>query len=150
MLAGQQAPTVAEQLIQGVPYTDGPRVIFRPSFAVTLQEVRDKLSGVSVHGRATLILDGKDIHLQDVTLESASALVIHACSGAEVSVTGTLAGNEGFVLRELTHAEKQSPETPEVLKMRGYRYVNCGALCFTFDTPGNYEVDLAAHAAPES
>lgn len=132
-----------EQLIQGIPYTDGPRVILRPSFAMTLAEGREKLTGGRLSGPSTLILDGPDIRLQDVVLEDGAALVVKACPGAMVSLTGTLSGAPGYKLQVLTQAELLDEAVPAPLKMRGYRFVNEGERVLRFDTPGVYEVDLS-------
>ncbi len=118
----------------------GPRVLLRPSFALTLNDVREKISGGSVSDEATLILDGEGIRLENVTLAGRSALVIHACPGANVLVKNRAIENEGFEIVQLTEAELVDPNTPEYLRIRGYRIENRAAEIYTFDQPGNYTV----------
>lgn len=138
--AGAKVETATEELILGVPFTKGPKVLFRPSFAMTLAEGRAKISGGSVSDEATLILDGQDITLEDVELSGSSALVVKACTGAKVTVKGSFR-NAGFELVKLTDAELARAEVPEYLKIRGFRFENRGAAIYEFDQPGEYVVE---------
>ncbi len=140
-VAGMKVETAAEELILGVPFTLGPKVIPRPSFALTLAEGRGKVSGGSISGEATLILDGADITLENVELSGKSALIVKACEGAKVTVKGAFE-NEGFELVELTEAERSAEsDVPEYLKIRGYKFVNRGAEIHEFAEPGEYVVE---------
>ncbi|VGO19989.1 UTP--glucose-1-phosphate uridylyltransferase [Pontiella sulfatireligans] len=141
-VAGAKVETAEEIKILGVPFTLGPKVILRPSFAMTLAEGREKISGVSISDRATLILDGKDIVLKDVELTGRSGLIVKACDGAKVTVSGSTIDNEGFKLVELTE-EEMGPggDAPEYIKIRGYRFEDRGAALYEFDEPGEYEVE---------
>ena len=76
--AGCNVVPSKEQLILGVPFTNGPKVLLRPSFAMILAEVREKVSGCTLAGEASLIVDGRDITLEDVELSGSSALVIRS------------------------------------------------------------------------
>jgi UDP-sugar pyrophosphorylase len=141
--AGTEIKVSDETLIRGVPFTDGPRVILRPSFAMTLAEVDEKVTGGSLEGSATLIVDGRGVVLDEVHIPDGAALVIHAHPEAQVTVTGTL-NSGGFVREELTDGEYADPSVADVLKMRGYRFRDEGATVLTFNEPGVYEVDLSA------
>ena len=138
--AGVSVTEAAAELMCGVALTVGPRVILRPSFAVTLKEVREKISGGSIADEATLILDGEGIRLENITLAGRSALVIHACAGANVTVNDRVIENEGFEIVKLTEEELVDPAMPEYLRIRGYRIENRGAEIHTFDQPGDYAV----------
>ena len=138
--AGSTVGEAAEELILGVPLTPGPKVLLRPSFAMTLAEVREKISGCSISGEATLILDGKDIVLEGVELSGRSALVVKACDGAKVTVKGAFE-NEGFELVKLTEEELTSASVPEYLRIRGYRFEDRAAAIHEFDQPGEYTVE---------
>ena len=138
--AGTDVQEAEEALILGVPFTLGPKVILRPSFALTLAECRGKISGGSVAGEAVLIVDGRDIRLDGVELSGSSALVVKACDGAKVTVRGSFR-NEGFRLVELTDAERaDASDVPEYIKIRGYRFENRGAAVYAFTEPGEYIV----------
>jgi UDP-sugar pyrophosphorylase len=121
--AGMRVEDGTRQMIRGVPMTSGPRVILRPSFALTLAEVRDKIHGGSISGDATLILDG-DVSLENVTIPEGASLVVHAnentpCSLKDFVVTSA----SHFVIQPLTDEEMQSETVPEYLRIRGYRIV---------------------------
>jgi len=138
--AGVKIKTAKEELILGIPFTPGPRVLLRPSFAMTLAEVRAKISGGSISGDATLVLDGKDITLENVEITAGSALVIKACDGAKVTVKNLKVENAGFELVRLSADEQNSPATPEYLRIRGYRIVNRAAQIAVFKEPGDYRL----------
>jgi UDP-sugar pyrophosphorylase len=139
--AGATVQENSEELILGVPFTNGPKVLLRPSFAMTLADARNKIENCSVSGEATLILDGKDIALEDIELSGRSALVIKACEGAKVVVIGQKFENEGFELVKLTEEELAGDTVPEYLKIRGYRFENRGAAIYEFDEPGEYFIE---------
>ena len=138
--AGVQMKTAKEELILGIPFTPGPRVLLRPSFAMTLSEVRAKIKGGKISGDATLVLDGKDITLENVEIAAGSALVIKAVGGAKVTVKDLKVENDGFKLVPLSEDEQNSPATPEYLRIRGYRIENRGAKICEFNDPGTYSL----------
>ncbi len=141
--AGCAVAPADEELILGVPFTPGPKVLLRPAFAMTLAEAREKISGCTISDEATLILDGKDIALEGVELAGRSALVIKACEGAKVVVVGQTFDNDGFELVKLTQEELASDDVPEYLRIRGYRFENRAAALYTFDEPGEYFVEAS-------
>lgn len=139
--AGMNVKDADEQLIRGIPMIPGPRVLLRPSFAMTLAEVREKISGGAIADDATLVLDGKNIKLENVTVTPGSALVIHACDDADITVKNLTVENAGFEIVPLTDDELNSDDTPEYLRIRGYRIENRGAQVHAFTEPGEYEID---------
>jgi len=138
--AGVKVETAKEELILGIPFTPGPRVLLRPSFAMTLAEVREKIKGVKISGDATLVLDGKDITLENVEITAGSALAIRVCDGAKVTIKNLKIENDGFGLTPLTADEQNSAATPEYLRLRGYRIINRGAKVCEFNEPGEYGI----------
>lgn len=138
--AGVKVETAEEELILGIPFTPGPRVLLRPSFALTLDEVREKIKGGKISGDATLVLDGQDITLENVEIIAGSALVIKAADSAQVSVKDLKVENDGFELVPLTAAEQNSTAIPEYLRLRGYRIENRGAKICEFSKPGEYQL----------
>ncbi len=136
--AGAAVSEAAEEMILDIPMTPGPRVILRPSFALTLDEVRAKIKSGTISGQGTLVVDGENITLENVEITDGAALVIHACDGANVTVKNLKVDNAGFELVRLTAEEMTGTDTPEYLKLRGYRIVNRGAQICGFTEPGNY------------
>jgi UDP-sugar pyrophosphorylase len=120
-MAGMDVVEGEMRMIRGIPFVTGPRVILRPGFALTLSDVRGRVSGGKICGDATLIVDG-DVRLEDVVVEEGATLVVSAASGAEVVVRGLrVSAGETFRLVELTDAEMASEAVPEFLRIRGYR-----------------------------
>ena len=141
--AGCLAAVDGEEMILGVPFTKGAKVILRPNVAMSLAEGREKFADIKLSADSTLILDGKDIALEDVELTGSSALVIKACEGAKVVVIGETFENEGFELVKLTEEERSAEsDVPEYLKIRGYKFENRGAAIYEFDEPGEYVIEL--------
>jgi UDP-sugar pyrophosphorylase len=121
--AGMRVEEGPRQMLRGVPFTSGPRVILRPSFALTLAEVRERIHGGSISGDATLILEG-DVRLENVTIPAGSSLVVHSQSGASETLANVTApATPGFVITPLTDEEMNSDAAPEYLRIRGYRII---------------------------
>jgi UDP-sugar pyrophosphorylase len=94
----------------------------RPSFALTLADVRARISGGSISGEATLVLDG-DVTLENVTIADGASLVAKAPAGESLTIKNRSVSRAGIVhdLVPLTDAEMASTEVPEYLRIRGYR-----------------------------
>ena len=127
--------------ICGIPFTPGPRVILRPSFALTLAEVKDRVKGGALSGASTLILDG-DIRLENVSVSDGASLVISAVPGAAVMVKNlTVSSGPSYLLEELDNGEIASGETPEYLRIRGYRIADQGVKRFAIAEEGRWEIN---------
>ena len=139
--AGMSVAEAPAASIRGIPFTPGPRVILRPSFALTLAEVKDRVKGGSISGAATLVLDG-DIRLENVTVPDGAALVVSAIPGASVTVKNlNVSPGPTYFLEVLGDAELASGETPEYLRIRGYRIVDQGVRQFSIAEEGRWEID---------
>ena len=121
--AGMVVEDGPRQMLRGVPFTSGPRVILRPSFALTLADVRKKIQGGRISGDATLILEG-DVRLENVTVPDGTSLVVHAKDSTPVALKDfTAQPTPRFVIQPLTDEEMNSDKVPEYLRIRGYRIV---------------------------
>jgi UDP-sugar pyrophosphorylase len=138
--AGVKVETAKEELILGIPFTPGPRVLLRPSFALTLAEVREKIKDGSISGDATLVLDGQGITLENVEIAAGSALVIKAADGTKITAKNLKVENGGFELVKLSADELNSSATPEYLRIRGYRIVNREVKVCEFNEPGTFQL----------
>lgn len=134
-MAGMHVEETPATNIRGIPFVTGPRVILRPSFALTLADVRSRIQGGTIRGDATLILEG-DVSIKNLTLPSGSSLKVSAAPGASLHVQDlTVPVQPGFELVPLTDAEMSSPDVPEFLRIRGYRIINHGAKTLHADQP---------------
>ncbi|MEM1157631.1 MAG: UTP--glucose-1-phosphate uridylyltransferase [Verrucomicrobiota bacterium] len=141
--AGVTVEASSEEKMLEIPLTPGPRVLLRPSFAMTLAEVRSKIMAGSIHGTGTLILDGPGIRLENVSIADGAGLVIKAGPDARVTVKDLQVENDGFVIVPLTEDELKHPDTPEYLRIRGYRIQNKGAKIYEFSETGEYQIDAS-------
>lgn len=129
--------------ICGIPFTPGPRVILRPSFALTLAEVNERITGGSISGTSTLVLDG-DVRLENVSVSGGAGLVISAVPGAKVTVKNlNVSSGPGYLLEQLSADEMASADVPEYLRIRGYRMIDQGAKKFVVGEEGRWEIDAA-------
>jgi UDP-sugar pyrophosphorylase len=124
LAAGMEVIEAPQKTICGIPLVPGPRVILRPSFALTLADVRARISGGSISGEATLVLDG-DVTLENVTIADGASLVAKAPEGESLAIKDRTVSRSGAVhdLVPLTDAEMASTDVPEYLRIRGYRIV---------------------------
>ncbi len=138
-LAGNTVNEHSEELILGIPFTRGPKVILTPRFALSIGDVKQKIRNLEMSDESTLILDGEDINIDGLKMSGSSALVIRTEKDAKVSIKDKEISNTGFELILLTD-DDSSETAPEYLKIRGFKFKNRGAEILEFNTPGNYEV----------
>ncbi len=133
-------------MIRGIPFTAGPRVILRPSFALTIADVRDRISGGSLTGDCTLVLDG-DVRLENVAVSDGAALAVTAAPGTDITIRdSTIPSGPAFELQELSDAEMKSADVPEYLRIRGYRIVDAGTK--RLSASGTWMVNSTGDLAP--
>lgn len=141
-LAGVKMPaTLEDQPLYGVPFNYGPRVYLTPAFALTIDEVKNKIKDCEIGNGSTLILDGENIHLENVSISENSSLVIEAIPEAKVHVRNLKVENSGHKISLLSDEEVSKDDTPEYLKIRGYNIVDQGAQTYRFDKPGTFIID---------
>lgn len=124
-MAGMLVEETPGEAIRGVPFVLGPRVILRPSFALTLAEVKARVRGGRISGCSTLIIEG-DVRLENVVIPEGCSLKVSGGEGAILRDYVAEAG-PGYELELLSDEEMADPAVPEFLRIRGYRIVNAGA-----------------------
>jgi len=145
-MAGMVVTDGPTKAIRGVPFTAGPRVVLRPSFALTLADVRERIIGGGITGDSTLVLDG-DIRLENIMVAGGAALVVAAPQGESIAIKGsTIASGPAFELQELSDAEMSSSDVPEYLRIRGYRIEDGGSK--RLFAPGTWTVNSAGDFEP--
>jgi len=129
----------SEARAQGiVPYSEGAKVVFYRSFFTTADDVLSKIKGGSISNKSTLVIGGKNVYLEDVDIDG--SLIINVVAGATLKVKGLKVQNEGWEFVQLTQEEMVSPDTPEYLKIRGYKLVKKGQKVIDIQEPGKYEI----------
>ena len=139
-LAGTEVQDAPQTSTYGVPMVPGPRVLLRPSFALTISDVVDRIHGCSISGNATLILNG-DVELENVVIPDGATLAVSAIPGARLKVKDLVVPvGPGFEIVELTSEEMAAPQVPEFLRIRGYRVVDRGVKRYMAAEPGNWTI----------
>ena len=121
--------------IGGIPVTPGPRVIICPSFAITQQEIVNKVKGGIITERSTLVLDGENLVIKDLKLDG--SLVIRAAHGCEVTVDGLTVTNKGSELVEIP----DGADVEEAVAIRGYTMNKIETKEIIINEPGKYVIE---------
>jgi len=124
----------------GIPVADGPRPALAPSFGLTLDDVDERVHGLSLGRDASLVLEGREIWLRDVRIADGAGLVVRAAPGARVRVRGRSVTAPGPRRIPLSDAEMRDPAVPAALRIRGYRGEPGDPHRIEIDRPGDYEV----------
>jgi len=120
--------------IAGITVTPGPRIILCPGFAITQQELVDKIEGGKITNRSALVLEGESLKVKNLDLDG--ALVIRTGHDCDVTVDGLVVRNKGYVFEEVPEAA----EVPEEVAIRGYTMKNDEAMEIYINEPGKYHI----------
>jgi UDP-sugar pyrophosphorylase len=135
--AGMNVPVSEEKdlvKVGGIPVTPGPRVILSPSFAITQQELMDKIDGGRITQRSALVLEGESLKVKNLQLDG--ALVIKTGHDCIVEVDGLVVENKGFKLKEIP----EGADVPETVSIRGYTMDQNEVLEIVITEPGTYKI----------
>lgn len=135
--AGVDVPVTEEKdlvSISGIPVTPGPRIILCPGFAITQQEVVEKMEGGKITKRSTLVLEGEDLKVKNLDLDG--ALIIRTGHDCNVTVDGLVVRNKGFELEEVP----EGSDVPEEVAIRGYTMKKEEVMEIIINEPGKYHV----------
>jgi UDP-sugar pyrophosphorylase len=137
--AGADVPVtnVPDELVPvgGIPVTPGPRILLCPSFAVTQEEIVEKVSGdIKITQRSSLVLDGHHLKIKNLDLDG--SLVIRAGEDTHVTVDGLTVKNEGWELVP----NDPSQEYDESVAIRGYTMAKKETKEYDLKEPGNFVI----------
>jgi UDP-sugar pyrophosphorylase len=110
-LAGVRVGDPLTQTFAGLSYDFWPKIVIKPSFAISLSELEAKLTNVQVSSRSALILEGIDSIVTNLLLDGALHITR---STVDLQYTGETV--------ELIEAEASDPEEERI---RGYKPVSC-------------------------
>ncbi|KAH9573986.1 hypothetical protein CY35_01G030700 [Sphagnum magellanicum] len=109
-----------------------PRIVWSPSWAITFAEVCEKLSRpICISQRSTLVLNGKHITLEDISLDG--TILVHSIQKAQVRLSQLRVENAGW---ELKSVDNKDENYPEVTRMRGFRIEKVDQCIAVFDKGG--------------
>lgn len=120
--------------VSGILVTPGPRIILCPGFAITKQEVEQKIEGGSITERSTLVLEGQNLVVKNLQLDG--ALIIRAAPQCEVEVDGLVVKNKGYELEEIP----EDADVDESVRIRGYTMAKHEETEIIIEEPGKYYI----------
>lgn len=135
--AGMNVPVTTDAdlvTLSGIPVTPGPYIILCPAFAITQNEVKNKIEGGTVTRRSSLVLEGESLRVKNLDLDG--ALIIRTGYGCEVEVDGLVVRNRGWEMVEV----KDGDNVPETVAIRGYTMTKHDVLEILITEPGKYRI----------
>nr|GEU99093.1 UDP-sugar pyrophosphorylase [Tanacetum cinerariifolium] len=86
--AGVNVDNPVTEVFNGQEVEVWARIVWKPKWAVTFADVKSKVSGNnSVSKKSTLVIKGRDIFIEDLSLDG--ALIVDSVDGAKVKVGGS-------------------------------------------------------------
>ncbi|KAL8425589.1 hypothetical protein Efla_004424 [Eimeria flavescens] len=99
----------------GVQYQMGPRISLCPSWAVTLNQMREKLQGANVKiARESVLIISGDVKIHNLVLDG--ALALKADPGCSLEVENLNVKNEGWAFESV----EDSADVPPAAALRGF------------------------------
>ncbi|XP_040942853.1 UDP-sugar pyrophosphorylase [Gossypium hirsutum] len=131
--AGVQVEGPVQQVFNGQEVEVWPRITWKPKWGLTFSEIKSKVrQSCSVSQRSTMVLKGRNIFLEDLSLDG--ALIINSIDGAEVKVEGSIQ-NKGWLLERIHYKDSSSPEE---LRIRGFKINKLEHLEQTYSETGKF------------
>jgi len=113
--AGVKIEEGENQIYEGIPTRSGARVVLKPSFGLSLQDIMDKIQGsVEISTNSSLVLGG-NVTLKNLKLDG--FLSLETVGNAKVLVENLTIKNKGHQV-ELVDVENK--EIDEIYRIRGY------------------------------
>ena len=122
--------------VAGIPVTPGPRIIICPGFAITQQEVMQKVEGGKITKRSSLVLEGEGLKIKNLDLDG--SLVIRTGHDCDVTVDGLVVRNKGYDLEEVP----EGASVPEEVAIRGYTMKKNEVMEIIINEPGKYHIGV--------
>lgn len=139
--AGVELPVtnVPDDLVAvgGIPVTSpGPRVVLAPSFAISQEEILQKVQGDNnkITARSSVVLEGHHLTIQNLDLDG--ALVIKCGDETHVTVDGLKVQNKGWELVE----NEAGADYPENVSIRGYTMAKHETKEYILNEPGSFVI----------
>ncbi|MFH1541366.1 MAG: UTP--glucose-1-phosphate uridylyltransferase [Elusimicrobiota bacterium] len=123
----------------GEKYRSGAKIVIKPSFAQTYEELKNKFSGGEISCKSTLVIDGENVTVGNLNLDG--TLIIRVGHGVYLNISNLSVENAGWHLVDLTEDELKDINIPAEIRMRGHKLVKKDQLIIEIDKPGYYEVD---------
>nr|GEX38127.1 UDP-sugar pyrophosphorylase [Tanacetum cinerariifolium] len=133
--AGVNVDNPVTEVFNGQEVEVWARIVWKPKWAVTFADVKSKVSGNnSVSKKSTLVIKGRDIFIEDLSLDG--ALIVDSVDGAKVKVGGSVCNN-GWIMESI---DKDSSAFPEEIRTRGFKINRMEQLEKSYGVPGNFSL----------
>ncbi|KAK1409953.1 hypothetical protein QVD17_36484 [Tagetes erecta] len=133
--AGVEVDDPVTQVFNGQEVDVWSRIVWKPKWAVTYADVKSKVSGNnSVSQKSTLVIKGRDIFIEDLSLDG--ALIVDSVDDAEVKVGGSV-HNSGWTVESI---DKDSSELPEEVRIRGFKIAKNEQVQQFYGEPGKFSL----------
>ncbi|CAH9075614.1 unnamed protein product [Cuscuta epithymum] len=134
--AGVKVDDPVHQVFNGQRVEVWPRVVWKPKWALTFSNIKSKVSGNnSISQRSTLVIKGKNIILEDISLDG--ALIIDAHDNAKVKAGGSF-DNKGWVIETVDYKDTS---VPEEVRIRGFRFNKVEQLDKSYSEAGEFSLN---------
>ncbi|KAL1833704.1 hypothetical protein ACET3Z_003355 [Daucus carota] len=133
--AGVKVDDPVSQVFNGQEVEVWPRVTWKPDWALTFAEIKNKVSGkCSISQKSTMVINGRNIFVEDLSLDG--ALVIGCIDDAEVKVGGSVQ-NKGWAIENVDFKDASEPEK---VRIRGFKIKKIEQLEKNFSEPGKFSL----------
>lgn len=130
----------------------GPKVVFKPSFAITAKDIASKVGHLSMDNDAALVVDGDNIRIKSLELRNKAALqIVNKRPDALLVVDGLVLDESqgGFTISDVPDDKIDQARPFE--KIRGFATSTDFALIVHLDKPGTFvlgrDMELRPHDA---
>ncbi|XP_071707214.1 UDP-sugar pyrophosphorylase-like [Rutidosis leptorrhynchoides] len=131
--AGVTVDAPVTQVFNGQEVEVWSRVVWKPKWAVTFADVKNKIKGINtVSQKSTLVIKGRNILIDGLSLDG--ALIVDSVDDAEVKVEGSVCNN-GWIIESI---DKDNTEFPEEVRIRGFRINKTEQLEQFYGEPGKF------------
>ena len=136
-------PLMKDKVIEHIPIKWGNKISMTPRFAMTLNEVRYKITGCSFEDESHLLLDG-NIILKNVKIKAKTHFIFRVVKNACLLIENISLKNWGSEWLMLKDSEKKY--FPEFISIRGYCLKQEDKnIEIVIDKPGHYEMVEKPH-----
>eukprot|EP00238_Polyblepharides_amylifera_P006803 CAMPEP_0196597826 /NCGR_PEP_ID=MMETSP1081-20130531/93190_1 /TAXON_ID=36882 /ORGANISM="Pyramimonas amylifera, Strain CCMP720" /LENGTH=194 /DNA_ID=CAMNT_0041923363 /DNA_START=225 /DNA_END=809 /DNA_ORIENTATION=- len=135
-MIGAEIEAPQDVTFNGTTLKQHPSIVWSPSWAVTLSQMRSKLlspANISISQRSSLVLEGVNITIQGLHLDG--ALVIRVAEGASLRIEDLTVQNAGWRFVAL---DENDESIPEINRVRGFQVIRDETKEFVFSAPGEH------------
>ncbi|KAL3695224.1 hypothetical protein R1sor_009300 [Riccia sorocarpa] len=114
-----------------------PRIVWSPKWGLTFSDVKRKVKGnCEISQRSTLVIDGKDVSIDDLVVDG--SLLLRALVGSKVNIQSLRVSNDGWKMIPVDWTDNS---VQEEIRIRGFKLERHGQQSLFFDQPGKCHIN---------